>query len=272
LILVYVMIVILSLIGLTSLAVDTGRVVVAKTAMRSAVDAAARAAAMQIQHGTDAAVSAAISVAGQNEVDGSPLILQQSDVTVGTWENGFFTEGGTSPNAVEVQAYLTAARGCPIPLTFGQMVGAPTYDVSVLAIACYSPSQGNIGIVGIDSLTLKGTPETDSYNSDTGPYGGSNIGDYGNIGSNGNIDLQGDPTVNGWAYYGVGSTITGVGHADGYATLVAPLRPTSTAATRPISRCMATTLPSPCPPEPISLIASAQPAEPSASQALSQSM
>jgi Flp pilus assembly protein TadG len=222
-VIVYVMIVVLSLIGIVSLAVDTGRVVVAKTAMRGAVDAAARAAVMQIQQGSDAAISAAIGVAGENSVDGSPLVLQSSDVTVGNWENGSFTAGGTSPNAVMVQAFRTAARGCPIPLTFGQIVGAPTCDVTAVAIARYTPSQGNIGIVGIDSLTLKGTPETDSYNSNNGPYGGSNIGNYGNIGSNGNVDLQGDPTVNGWAYYGPGASITGVGHADGYATLVAPL-------------------------------------------------
>ena len=222
----------MALIGFVSLAVDLGHVQTTKTELRRAADAAARAGSAHLQdpNANTAVVTAATNMAAQNNVDGSPLVLQTSDITIGTWLNGAFTAGGKSPNAVEVNAYHTAARGDAVKLFFGQILGMATCDVTAVSIVRYTPSQGNLGIVGINSLTMKGTPETDSYDSSKGPYGGSNISDYGNIGSNGAIDLQGNPTVNGWAYYSASGSINGIAHADGYGELVQPLSYTAVSA------------------------------------------
>jgi hypothetical protein len=214
----YVIVALVAMLGFVSFAVDLGRVQMAKTELRRATDAAARAGADSLPNGSSAAVCAAIALAASNKVDGAPLVLQTTDVTVGMWVNGVFSAGGRSPNAVQV-----SARRNPIPLLFAQLLGMQSCNVAAVSVARYTPSQGGFGIVGIDSLTMKGTPETDSYDSSKGPYGASNIGNYGNVASNGPIDLQGNPTVNGWAYYGSGGSINGVAHADGYQNLVKPL-------------------------------------------------
>jgi Flp pilus assembly protein TadG len=219
----YVVVMLLVMFAFCSLAVDFGRVQTAKTELRRAADAAARTGVAKLWDSQSTAVSAAIAMAANNTVDGTSVVLQTGDVVIGTWENGAFTAGGQAPNAVEVNAHRTSARGCPIPLLFGRIIGISNCDVTAVAIARITPSQGDIGIVGIDSLTMQGTPETDSYNSTKGPYGGSNVSNYGNIGSNGDITLQGNPTVNGWAYYGPTGSITGIAHADGYGNLIAPL-------------------------------------------------
>jgi hypothetical protein len=214
----YVIVALVAMLGFVSFAVDLGRVQLAKTELRRAADAAARAGADALPKGSTTAINAAIALAAANKVDGAPLILQTSDVTVGMWTNGVFTAGGQSPNAVQV-----SARRNPVPLLFAQILGMKACNVTAVSVARYTPSQGGFGIVGIDSLSMKGTPETDSYDSSKGPYGASNVSNYGNVASNGDIDLQGNPTVNGWAYYGSGGSINGVTHADGTQNLVKPL-------------------------------------------------
>jgi Flp pilus assembly protein TadG len=214
----YVIVAMIAMLGFVSFAVDLGRVQLAKTELRRATDAAARAGADSLPNGSTAAVNAAIALAAANKVDGAALVLQTSDVTVGMWMYGVFTAGGQSPNAVQV-----TARRNPIPLLFAQLLGMKSCNVTAVSVARYTPSQGGFGIVGIDSLSMKGTPETDSYDSSKGSYGASNIGNYGNVASNGDIDLQGNPTVNGWAYYGSSGSINGVAHADGSQNLVKSL-------------------------------------------------
>src|SRR3954470_23926668 len=64
-----------------SLAVDYGRVQVAKSELQNAADACAHYAAYGALDGT--AFAKAVAVAAQNTVDGSPLVVQAADVTVG---------------------------------------------------------------------------------------------------------------------------------------------------------------------------------------------
>jgi Tfp pilus assembly protein PilX len=47
---------------------------------------------------------------------------------------------------------------------------------------------------GCGIMTFVGKDSTDSYNSSLGPYGGSNVGNEGNIATNGNVTLQGTGT------------------------------------------------------------------------------
>ena len=150
------------MIGFVSFAVDLGRAQLAKTQLASAADAAARSAAWGLADGTS--VSRAIAAAADNTVDGTTLVLQSADVTIGTWNSSTrtFTAGGSSPRAVKVVAYRNTARGTAIPLVFASVLGKKTIDLSATSIATYTagstttltaPSSGNPWLAGMPAGT-----------------------------------------------------------------------------------------------------------------------
>src|SRR5580692_4891912 len=126
--LVYVTVSMSVMLGFCSLAVDLARVQVAKTELRRVADAAALNGARGIASGN--AISYAIQAGLDNKVDGQPVTILSSDVTLGTWSNGKFTAGGTNPDAVQVKAYRTKARKDAISLVFAQILGQATCDVN----------------------------------------------------------------------------------------------------------------------------------------------
>src|SRR5690349_19069789 len=88
----YCIVALAALIGLVSLGVDFGRVQIAKSEAQAIADAAARAGAVALSaNGTVAARAAAIAVAAENTVDGSPMVLSTSDIDVGRYSAGVFT-------------------------------------------------------------------------------------------------------------------------------------------------------------------------------------
>lgn len=144
-VIIWVTVTMLGMMGFCSLAVDLGRVQAAKTEMHAACDAAARFGASglaNVLYGTSAASSNAIAVAGQNLVDGTPLVLTSSDVQTGIWTSATHTfTANNNPalcNAVKVTAYRTAARGTAIPLIFAKLLGQSTCDVTTSSIAMVS--------------------------------------------------------------------------------------------------------------------------------------
>jgi Flp pilus assembly protein TadG len=164
------------MMGFCSLAVDLGRVQVAKTEIRRAADAAARAGAAYLNQGSSNAVNEAISMAGRNKVDISPLVLTTSDVTVGIWNTTTkkFSASGSADNvttfaAVQVSAKRTKAGGNPIPLLFGSVLGARTCDVTATSVAALlsvqTPKQvfisahGNPWLAGEPAGTLGSVPD-----------------------------------------------------------------------------------------------------------------
>src|SRR4051812_37257514 len=76
--LIWAMTVILVLCAIASLAVDLGRVQLAKSQLRSAADAAALAAGDVLLKDPNAARSTAIQIAAANKADGSPVVLDSS--------------------------------------------------------------------------------------------------------------------------------------------------------------------------------------------------
>src|SRR5438034_11773735 len=97
---VYVAVGLTVLAGMISLAVDYGRVQLAKTELRRAADAAARAGATGLGNYVTAQ-SLAVQYAALNSVDGSPLALDPAttDIEFGTWDdvkNSFAVVTGTA--------------------------------------------------------------------------------------------------------------------------------------------------------------------------------
>jgi len=148
--LLYTVVIMLVLLAFCSLGVDVARVQMAKTQMRTAVDAAARAGAIGLDKDTTTAISNAVDYAAMNTVDieRKPLVLVPSeDVFLGTWNasNRTFTKltgfNVANANAVQVIGRRTAARGTAIPLSFAQLIGQPTSNINGMsAIAMVTKS------------------------------------------------------------------------------------------------------------------------------------
>jgi hypothetical protein len=162
------------LVGLTSLAVDFGRAQSAKTELQRAADAIARYAAAGIGTGTVAANAQA--AAADNLVDGAPLTVLPSDVTTGTWDSvaDTFTPGGSSPNAVSVNVCRVQSRGTAIPLLFAQVVGQKSLDIHASSIAVYTagsnvtivaPATGDPWLAGMPNGTTANTFDAAPANS-----------------------------------------------------------------------------------------------------------
>jgi len=149
--LIYCTITMTAMFGFVSFAVDLGRVQVAKTELRRAADAAARAAIPEMGTTLSNLQAVAQQYGSANLVDGTALSLDATnDIAVGTWDTTnrvFVTTAFANANAVRITARRTAARGNAVPLLFAAALGQKTCDVSAVAIAAVSsrslPIHGN---------------------------------------------------------------------------------------------------------------------------------
>ncbi|QGY40646.1 hypothetical protein GM415_11100 [Pseudodesulfovibrio cashew] len=132
-----------AMLGLTALAVDLGQIHLKRGALQTAADAGALAGANSLlAEGDDFATLRTIvtAYATKNLVqeDIPNLAITDNDIT-------FLRDGvptNYEPNQVEVAVTLSAARGNPLQLYFGKLLGVPTADVRAVSRA---------GIVGICS-------------------------------------------------------------------------------------------------------------------------
>ena len=164
--LIYVTLIILVMMGFVSIGVDLGRVEVAQTQLQAATDAAARYGALGLQnilYGVSAAGPNATTAAASNNVDGSPLVLQSGDITIGIWNsaNKTFTPvtDPTTANAVKVVAVRAASRSTAIPTIFLQALGRPSFDIQASSIAMLTPgAEINLNVPATSNPFLAGQP------------------------------------------------------------------------------------------------------------------
>lgn len=139
-----------AILALCSLAVDLGRVQLAKTELHAAVDAAARHAVTAFTEGSTNPVTLARNrakaVAAENRVDGTPLVLTNADIEFGLWDGGTgaFTlltgSARQNANAVRITAHRTAQRNGAIPLSFASIIGYREFELTVTCIASATSS------------------------------------------------------------------------------------------------------------------------------------
>ena len=214
------------LFGMLAFAVDTGWILHARTELQRTADACALAAAARLPNKFEA-TAVAHSVAAENgwssgveigegdELHGSDL--DPLDVELGLWDRDTATfttptPSGRSSNAVRVTLRRTEACGNPLGLFFGRMLGTSQADVSASATAMYD--RWLCGpFVGIDWMSVPGTPRTDSLDSTKGPYEWATAGDRGSICSDGPIGVDGAAQVWGDARAGKGHGVTITGGA-----------------------------------------------------------
>ena len=208
---VYTIIAMAAILGLCSLGMDYGRVQLAKYELRRAVDAAARAGALNLRQGGDAttARAAAVAVAAENTVDGNVLTLTASHVLVGNWNSTTksFTDGGTPTNAVRVTVTLGKATNNGIPLTFARVLGMASCDVSAGATALGSLAT-SAGFVGLDGVEVGNNVEFAGYDSSAGEPGGPNVSNNGHVASNAGVTIGMNGTVRGDVVLGPGGDLT----------------------------------------------------------------
>jgi hypothetical protein len=226
---IYAIIAMVALCAFVSLAVDFGRVEVAKTELIRAADASARAAAAELGKGSNLTTiqNAAIALGAANKCDGTPVSINAStDITFGAWDTntGTFTalasSSYTSANAIKITARRAASSGNPIPLAYGRILGMATCDVkaSVIAYIASPPP----GITGLNRLTARNNLFIASYNSNSvlipSPFIHNSNGD---IGGNTSIDLGTGGNVYGDEYAGPSATVSSNGIVHGISNILA---------------------------------------------------
>jgi Flp pilus assembly protein TadG len=132
--LMYLLVLLIALTMFASLSVDVARVQLAKTQVRTAVDSAARYAAMGLDRDASTAVANAVDAASLVNVDGKPLALVPAeDVFLGTWDDAArtftATNDYTTANAVQVIGRRVARRNTAVPLMFASILGMNSCDI-----------------------------------------------------------------------------------------------------------------------------------------------
>jgi hypothetical protein len=208
--LVYIAVVATIFVGLMSLAVDYGRVQLAKTQLLDAADAAARAGVASIPSGVSTAQAVAIQAASENLADGTSVALDASDIEFGTWDASSKTftvltgAARSNANAMRVTARRTAATNNAIPLYFGAVVGQHSCDVHASAIAMIQQKHLPVGIIGLNSVSFVQSSLADSYSSSGAATSGYNA----RVMSNGDISYGGSTYIHGDATPGPGHSVT----------------------------------------------------------------
>src|SRR5262249_35565618 len=138
---VFVSVSLAAFLAATTLAIDVGMFMTARTQAQSSADAAALAGATALAFNdfdnrtpTGPAVTSAINTGRANRVIGQQVSLTSADVT-------FPPDPATGQNdLVQVTVYRTQARGNPLQTLMGQWVGVSSADVQATATAQAAPA------------------------------------------------------------------------------------------------------------------------------------
>ena len=153
------------LFGFAALAVDFGRVQIARNQAQAAADGAALYAAGGIVGGTPAQVrSRAVSAAADNFIEGSRVAIDSTaDITLGIWDpttRSFTALTGTAEagaTAVKVTVVRKKSRANAIQLLFAGIIGVPGIDISCSAIGSIG-TVASANVPGCASPWLAGAP------------------------------------------------------------------------------------------------------------------
>src|SRR5579872_6035723 len=130
----------LAFMSATTLAIDVGMFMTARSQAQNAADAGALAGATALVFNsyTDRsaggpAVQGAINASRANQVMSAAPSVLPADVT-------FPNDPSGQPNRVQVQVYRTSARSNAVPTMIGPIFGVPTVNISAIAVGEASPA------------------------------------------------------------------------------------------------------------------------------------
>src|SRR5881392_1586300 len=137
---VYVGMGFMAFLSATTLAIDVGMFMTARSQAQTSADAGALSGAIALYFNDfndrtpgGPAVQSALSAARANQVISSTVSVTPPDVTFPNDLNG-------QPTRVKVDVYRTAARSNPIPTLIGSLFGVQQVDIDATATAEVSPA------------------------------------------------------------------------------------------------------------------------------------
>ena len=206
----FFLIIVISFLAFT---VDFGHINVSESEMQNAADAGAFSGARALGLSRADARTQAKAWASRNKSTNQFVNVQDSDVEIGIWNKATATftalpdNSSTSPNAVKVTCQRTKARGNPLPLFLGPILGTNNADVKVSAVA--SVLSGTCGdIIALNRIYLNNRNRisyTDAFDSSIAPYSAGSA-PTGDVCTNGHITLNGSSAINGKASRWVNSS------------------------------------------------------------------
>lgn len=197
-----------------ALALDLGRVQLAKRELEDAVDAAARYGATGLSDST--AVSKAIAVAAENQFNGQTLTLTSADIAVGYYNTSTraFTVNGSPSNTIRVRVGKTSGR--TVSMVLAQFIGMSSvalstesyaYDKNFSSTSASTPTGGIKGFVGVNWFNFNGAVNVRAWDSSTNSLLGSDAWvapqTKGSVNLNNGVNIQGElqsastPSMNG---------------------------------------------------------------------------
>src|SRR5688572_5403115 len=198
------------LMALVALAVDVGFMAHAHTELQRTADAVALASAAKLPHITDS-IDAGRATAQRNDTS-IATALTDNDFEFGWWNRNTSTFTSPAPanrpnNAVRVTVARTEARGNPLNLFFGNIIGKSSADMTCKAIGYMDRSLCG-AFVGIEWVDVQGNPGSDSFDSVEGAYNAANGYNRGSVCSDGDVTITGDTMLKGDARAGVNGEVT----------------------------------------------------------------
>lgn len=143
--LVLIVIMMIGFMVAVAFSIDIAQMHLSRTELRSATDAASKAAAATLAQSqdTELAITRGQQIAAANTVNGDPLLLDRTDFTFGRsveLASGKFqfSAGGTPRNSVLVDGRRTqGSPSGPVPLFFGNVFGVEFFEPTSKATATY---------------------------------------------------------------------------------------------------------------------------------------
>ncbi|MEX0711633.1 MAG: TadE/TadG family type IV pilus assembly protein [Pirellulales bacterium] len=205
-------------LAMVAFSVDVGYIVHARTDLQRTTDAIALAAAQHLPDETDALAAAVRMSDDYNSANASlSCTLDPADVVFGYWDSDDAMFHNPPPakrsvNAVRITMRRTQASGNPLSLFFAPVLGVDSANVE--ANATVMSDRGLCGpLIGIEYVRVPGTPLTDSYDTDEGPYNAATAGHEAGLCSDGPITVNGTALVQGSARAGKGYDVTITGRS-----------------------------------------------------------
>src|SRR5438067_11619227 len=137
---VYVGMGFMAFLSATTLAIDVGMFMTARTQAQNSADAGALSGAIALffndfndRSATGPAVQSALSAARANQVISATVSVTPADVT-------FPNDPQGQPTRVKVDVFRTGARGNPVPTLMGSLFGVQNADIVATATAEVSPA------------------------------------------------------------------------------------------------------------------------------------
>jgi hypothetical protein len=128
------------MLGMLALALDVGYMVLVRTQLQVAADAAAMAGAALMNEPRATMVSETQRFASYQRAGGKAVSLREADIEYGTWDAKTRTFNPTSSpsNAIQVTALRNDQTGGNV-LFFGRIFGMKNFDVQASAVAMANP-------------------------------------------------------------------------------------------------------------------------------------